>query len=386
MIYAKKNKEVATFHLQGVVGEEFNGNWIAQDIAYINENLSEEIKEIRLRINSEGGNVINGMSAVSAIMNSEIPVKTYNDGYAMSMAGIIWLAAKKENRYSAEFALLMLHAPYLVADEGQVEPEDQDELNFLKAVKKQLGDIIKATTDKNDSDINEIFSKDSFYNTSEMISNGFINPDNIIRFQNKPRLGADHKQNIKTIAAFYNTNNNNTNMEFEKFFENLSLFNKATENKKEVQNYGELETKYNAVVEDKKELTARAEKAEAEVTELNAKLEGFKTLQAELEKKDATNKVEALVKDGRIVADKKDEMIEIAIKSPKMFDTIVANLVTEVKAPELPEITANRSDVAKELGIEVLNFHEIYKAGKMETLQNKYPSLYKELLKEEGVE
>lgn len=391
LIYARKNKDVATFHVHGVVGNEVNGNYIAEDINYINQYYQEEIKEIRIRINSEGGNVINGMSAVSAILNSEIPVKCYNDGYAMSMAGIIWLACKKEYRYAAEFAILMLHAPYLANEDGSMSDiEDENEKNFLTAVSEQLKTIIKSTTGKTESEINEIFSKDTFYNVNDMMTNGFINPENIIRFQNKPSLTQDIKANIKSIAAFYNQNNQKTKkMDIKDFFDSLNMFKKATEGEKSVQDYKALEIKNIALVEDKKTLTARAEQAEAKVKELQNELKGLETLKAELAKKEATNKVEKLIEDGRIKKEAKEQMIELAMTSKEAFDQIVGSLTFEVKAPKLPkpEDNANFYDVAKEFGIEgELTFHNAWKAGKLDAIQAKYPGVYSELMKKEEVE
>lgn len=386
LIYAKKNKDVAIFHLHGVVGDEVNGNWIAEDINYINQYV-DDIKEIHIRINSEGGNVINGMSAVSAILNSKIPVKCFNDGYAMSMAAIIWLACKKEYRYAADFAILMLHAPYLANEDGSMaDIEDENEREFIKAVSDQLKSIIKSATGKSDEEIKEIFSKDTFYNISEMVTNGFINPENIIRFQNRPKLTADIKANIKTIAAFYNSNNNKK-MDVKDFFESLNLFNKAKEGTKTVENYGELETKYKAVLDEQKTLLARAEKAEARVKEVENELKGLEVLKAELKKKEATDKVEKLIKDGRIKKEAKDEMVNIAIETPASFDKIVASLTTEVKAPELPNTETNIMGVAKEFGIDgEFTIHSAFRAGKLDAIKAKYPGVYSELMKREGAE
>ncbi|MCK5632598.1 ATP-dependent Clp protease proteolytic subunit [bacterium] len=388
LIFAKKSKDIATFHIHGIVGQEVNGNWIAEDINNINQYWSEDIKEIHVRINSEGGNVINGMSAVSAILNSKVPVKTFNDGYAMSMSAIIWLSAKKKYRYAAEFALLMLHAPYLANDDGSMaDIEDENERALVEAVGNQLKTIIKSTTGKSDVEVNEIFSKDTFYNVDEMLTNGFVDPENIIRFQNKLKLGKDIASNINRIAAFYNSNNNNKKMDIKDFFDSLNLFNKATEGKKTVENYGEMKIKYDAVVEDKKTLTARAEKAEARIVEFKTELKGLENLKAELAKKAATDKVEKLITDGKIKAETKDAMIETATKTPEVFDSIVEALTAEVKAPALPEILGDINAVAKEFDIEgELNVHNAYKVGKLEAIKAKYPGVYSEMMKKEGAE
>jgi ATP-dependent protease ClpP protease subunit len=71
---------------------------------------------------------LEGFKIISAILNSEIPVHTYNDGFAMSMGFFIWISAKKENRHMSAFATNMIHAARFVDENGMmVEPENADE-------------------------------------------------------------------------------------------------------------------------------------------------------------------------------------------------------------------------------------------------------------------
>lgn len=64
-------------------------------------------KSILVKINSEGGSVIEGMKIFDAILTTKTPVDTYNGGIAASIAGAIFMAGRK--RYMADYANFMCH-------------------------------------------------------------------------------------------------------------------------------------------------------------------------------------------------------------------------------------------------------------------------------------
>lgn len=64
-------------------------------------------KSILVKINSEGGSVIEGMKIFDAILTTKTPVDTYNGGIAASIAGAIYMAGRK--RYMADYANFMCH-------------------------------------------------------------------------------------------------------------------------------------------------------------------------------------------------------------------------------------------------------------------------------------
>ena len=78
------------------MGMGINGAWIAEDIQYINEYGMDQIQKINVRINSVGGSVAEGYSICAAILNSKIPVDTYIDGMAYSMAGVVAMCGRKK--------------------------------------------------------------------------------------------------------------------------------------------------------------------------------------------------------------------------------------------------------------------------------------------------
>lgn len=69
--------------------------------------VAAEHSEVHIRVNGIGGSTLHGTAIVAAILDSSIPVHTWNDGTAASMSAAIWLAGT--HRHMAENAVLMLH-------------------------------------------------------------------------------------------------------------------------------------------------------------------------------------------------------------------------------------------------------------------------------------
>ena len=80
-----------------------SGTYFAKEVEY----LQDVCDSINVRINSVGGSVIEGYSIVSAILNSKIPVNTYIDGLAASIAGVIAVAGTKCTM--KDYGTLMMH-------------------------------------------------------------------------------------------------------------------------------------------------------------------------------------------------------------------------------------------------------------------------------------
>src|SRR4051812_21409466 len=87
-------------------GQGINGRDFANEI----ERLQSTAKKINVRINSPGGSVLEGYAIVSAILNSSVPVDTYIDGLAASIAGVIAMAGQRV--FIKDYGTLMLHNPY----------------------------------------------------------------------------------------------------------------------------------------------------------------------------------------------------------------------------------------------------------------------------------
>ena len=121
-----KEKRTITVRLYGLIGSDVDGNSLAHSIAEWGE--SPDIDIIRLRINSGGGNVFNGMSIVSALRSSRAVTHCYIDGVAASMAAVI--AVSGDKLYMMDYAKLMIHDPYL-AGVRKPNPKEQKALDSI---------------------------------------------------------------------------------------------------------------------------------------------------------------------------------------------------------------------------------------------------------------
>lgn len=129
-----QEERAITVRLYGTIGSEVDGNSLAHSIAEWGE--SPDIDVIRLRINSGGGSVIDGMSIVSAIRSSRAVVHGYVDGIAASMAAVI--AVSTDKLYMMDYAKLMIHDPYLA---GVGQPSEKEK-KALASITDMLRSIL----------------------------------------------------------------------------------------------------------------------------------------------------------------------------------------------------------------------------------------------------
>ena len=69
-------------------------NLVVAQLLYLDH--SDSKKDISLYINSPGGVVMDGYNIYNAILRSKTPVDTYNVGIAASIAGVIFMAGRKD--------------------------------------------------------------------------------------------------------------------------------------------------------------------------------------------------------------------------------------------------------------------------------------------------
>ena len=86
------NKEVAKIFLYGDVGdgERVDSMRVAQEL----DQLERDSRNIEVRINSNGGDVFNGIAIYNALKNSKADIKIYVDGVAASISAVIALCGK----------------------------------------------------------------------------------------------------------------------------------------------------------------------------------------------------------------------------------------------------------------------------------------------------
>jgi len=147
LIYAQfdDNPREVSMLLYGEIGAYFGENMINAN-AFASElfMLSEAGYKVTVRINSEGGDVLRGLSIVDAVIQTG--ADTVAVGMAASMAGVILQAGKK--RMMTDFASIMIHA----ATGGDEQ--------LREIVTAQLGSLLTSKSNLGEERITKILSGD----------------------------------------------------------------------------------------------------------------------------------------------------------------------------------------------------------------------------------
>lgn len=254
--------------------------------------LQNNCSQISVRINSTGGNVLDGYSIVSAILSSKVPVNTYIDGLAASIAGVIAVAGKK--CYMMDYGTLMVH-----------NPNGGEDKELLNLVKNTLVTILSNRTSKSAEEMSAMMDKETWITAKEALSQGLV--DEVVSSGKKIKL--KKTDSLSNMAIIYNKLINKPNME--KINAVLKLKNEATEENVvsaiealNTENEGlktELETLKNKLTEIE---NAEKAKIEAEKTALKNEVEAF---------------ADKLVADKKIKEEEKAEVITNASVSRASF-------------------------------------------------------------------
>ena len=277
------------------LGYGIDGSLIANEINYLNENYST-LKNIDVKINSIGGSVPEGLSIVSAILDSKIPITTYNSGMAYSIAGVILMCGSK--RKMADYGTFMMHDA-----KGN---KDEDVLNLIT---NSLAKIFEKTTYMTLDKCKELMNAETWMSADECMEMGLI--DEIITTNNKkPAI-----TNTLELHTFYNKYIDKKQMI--KLTNLLKLSNDASEDSI-VETVEALEVSKTAAQLD-------LEILKAEKLLLEAKIKVFEDAELAKEVEAKLEVIENAVKEGKITVDAKDIWNASPVKSielKNLFDSL----------------------------------------------------------------
>ncbi len=145
--------------------------------------------QVKVKINSIGGRVIDGWSIIDAIIATE--AETINVGLAASMAGIALMLGKQGSRSANDYSTAMIHAP-----KGGSK-------QFLEVIRAQFKSLLKARTKFTDEEINDMMDsgKDYFFDSSQMLEKGIV--DKIITTNKTAKIEAS--ATLEEMFAVYNS-------------------------------------------------------------------------------------------------------------------------------------------------------------------------------------
>ena len=143
--------------------------------------LSEisDVDEIKVLINSPGGEINAGMLMYDVIQDSKAPIKTYCIGRAYSMAAIL-LACGRYGRYMLPHSELMIHEPLIDGRIGGSSSSIKSISDALIENKRNINEILAKHTGKSVEEVEKASAYDHYFTPEESIDFGLC--DEIINF------------------------------------------------------------------------------------------------------------------------------------------------------------------------------------------------------------
>lgn len=326
---------IATLFLYDTIGsywDEETGQVVCKidgaEFAKTIEYLQSEAKQINVRINSAGGNVLDGYAIFDAIRSSTIPVYTYNVGLCASIASIIFLAGHK--RFMYDYSTLMIHNPSL---------ENGEESEILSIIKDQLIRILKNNSILTEEELGGLMDKETYFNAEEAEMHKLID-EKVITDRAIPNVS---RTNIAEMANIYNKLILNTD-------EEMKRKTKAKEEIVEVVNEAVVETVTEVTpeviseiaVEVKPEIVAEAEIAEEVINKAKNEDESAEPAEEEMteteEEEEAEDKMS--LKDAKkLIAELTQEVEALKSEKAKAKAEKIKNMLDSFVSAKAIEIT-----------------------------------------------
>lgn len=180
---ANKNKfdfenhgEDAVIYLYGEVGSEFSG--ITSDVFATELDSLGSVKNIDVRINSEGGSVFEGFAIYNHLKEHPANVRVFVDGLAASIASVIAMAGNSIEM--ARNSYMMIHNAHggvlLVGDAEQLEEgivEVQKRAALLRKLNASIAEHYSQRTRIKIDSLLELMNKETWMTASEAVKNKF---------------------------------------------------------------------------------------------------------------------------------------------------------------------------------------------------------------------
>lgn len=336
----------ATMRLYGAIGVKVDGDLFAQELMSLDECGLDLVK---IRGNSPGGDVLQGMSIVSALLAMKTPVHFYNDGVVASMAAVIAVAADKI--YMMDFSQFMIHDPSF----GDSPAQTPKEKKLLARMKSMLQGVL-SRRGKDEAEVSKLMSDETWFSAKEALEHNLC--DEIVVSAKKGMSALTPQQIIAQIDAEYKPNQTDTMKLTNQAITLLNVSAEATE-----------ADVSSAVVA----LHARATAAEAKAKTAEDKLTEIEAAAATARKAEAKTLIDEAVKDGRINASAVPAYSALFEANHEQAKTALGSIAK--RDAVTPQIGSRAEADEKFLA---MSWQEIDKANRLGELKAKHPDAYAE--------
>lgn len=273
----------AVMRLYGTIGVEVNGHWFAQELAALDR---ENHDVVEIHGNTPGGDVIQGMSIVSAIMSMNTPVHFHVEGVAASMGAVIAVSA--DRLVMMDFAKMMIHDP---AFSGRVvlSPKEQKTLGRIKDMLQK----VLSRRGKDETEVSNLMTAETWFSADEAKEHGLC--DEILPSAKNELFNLSPTEIIAKINAEYQPKTDSDMIKLTNEARTaLGIADSATET--------DISAAVIAMQNALNTATAATTAAEQRATAAENKLAEIENAKTEAQKAEATNLIAAAKKDGRINA------------------------------------------------------------------------------------
>lgn len=213
-----KEKKEAVMRLYGEIGKEVDANRFAQSLAA----LDSQVDTVHMHINSPGGDVLSGLSIISAMRSMQAFVHVHVEGIAASMAAVIAVCGDRVSMQ--DYSKLMIHDPFFSGvDKAKMNDKAA---KALGSITDTLQTILSRRGCKKEK-IASLMAAETWFTADEAKTEGLI--DDVVSSQRKAELeNLTHTELLSRIANEYKPVNNNE-MDLTKIAAGLGLPATATE-------------------------------------------------------------------------------------------------------------------------------------------------------------
>jgi len=161
--------KILDLYIYGEIGWNIT---LSSIVPWVNENKDAE--SILLHIDSPGGTVSDGWAIHDFLKSQSIPVNVVIEGLCASISTVIALACKDKGGKISMFenAEFMIHNPWTMAV-GDAE-EFSETIEELQKIEQKLVSFYSKKTGKDESEISEMMSQETFLSAYEAFEYGFI--------------------------------------------------------------------------------------------------------------------------------------------------------------------------------------------------------------------
>lgn len=167
-----------------IYGDITSFPWFEGDVSA--SNLSKQLEEmgdveqIDVYINSYGGEVAEGLAIYNALRRHKAKVRTVCDGFACSIASVIFMAG--DERIMHEASALMIHNAWTWAEGNAAELRKQ--ADDLEKITQLSVEAYKAHSNLEEEVIKELMDKESWILPSEAMEYGFATATEKVESEN----------------------------------------------------------------------------------------------------------------------------------------------------------------------------------------------------------